>query len=190
MAVSIPTQEPETITRGQTVKWTKSLNDFSASDGWILTYAFAPVDGGNPISWTASADGSNHLVEIAAETSLTFPTNDYFGQGYVEKDGERYIVYTGALTIGEYFGDYIGTGNAPDSRSKARKILNFIDDSFEKIVKKQVVRTTIEGVSLEFRSLKELMEARNYWAPQVAAEDQVATGGKRRCILAQFTKAI
>jgi hypothetical protein len=40
MAADIPTKEPLTIRAGDTIKWTKSIDDYKASDGWSLSCSF------------------------------------------------------------------------------------------------------------------------------------------------------
>ena len=39
MAADIPTKEPLTIRAGDTIEWTKSIDDYKASDGWTLSQA-------------------------------------------------------------------------------------------------------------------------------------------------------
>ena len=55
MAATIPTKEPLTIRAGDTIKWTKSLDDYIASDGWTLSYSFRGT--GGMIDITSTADG-------------------------------------------------------------------------------------------------------------------------------------
>jgi len=40
MAATIPTKEPLTIRAGDTIKWKRSIDDYKASDGWTLKYAY------------------------------------------------------------------------------------------------------------------------------------------------------
>jgi hypothetical protein len=185
MAAAIPSTEPTSITAGDSAAWTRSLADYSASDGWTLSYAFIKVKvPAAPLLITATASGSDFLVSLTPADTQFWPDGEYNGQGYVTKAGERHTVWTGSL---EVMPDYV-TAGAVETRSVARRILDFIEASFEKIVQKQVVEATIEGVQLRFRTLKELQEARDYWLDKVLAEDAVATGGgPRRCILTRFT---
>ena len=41
MAATVPTKEPLTIRAGDTIEWTKSIDDYKASNGWKLKYAYA-----------------------------------------------------------------------------------------------------------------------------------------------------
>ncbi len=57
MAATIPTKEPLTIRAGDTIKWTKSLDDYKASDGWTLSYSFRGT--GGTIDITSTTEGLN-----------------------------------------------------------------------------------------------------------------------------------
>ena len=50
MAADIPTKEPLTIRAGDTIEWTKSIDDYKASDGWTLKYSFRGTGGIAPAS--------------------------------------------------------------------------------------------------------------------------------------------
>jgi len=188
MASPIPTTEPSSITAGDSASWTRSLADYSATDGWTLTYAFIKVKvPAAPLLITATASGTDFLVSLTPADTQGWPAGEYNGQGYVTKGGDRYTVWQGTI---EVLPDYV-TAGAVETRSVARRILDFIEASFEKIVQKQVVEATIEGVQLRFRTLKELQEARDYWLDKVNTEEAVAAGGApRRCILARFTTPV
>ena len=41
MAATIPTKEPLTIRAGDPIEWTKSIEDYKASDSWTLKYSRA-----------------------------------------------------------------------------------------------------------------------------------------------------
>ncbi len=178
MAAAIPTLEPVSITAGNTAKWTRSFSDYPASDGWVLSYAFLRESDGQPVSITATASGGDHLVNVDAGTTVQWMAGDYNGQGYVSKAGERYLVWTGRLTVAP---DFVSAG-AIDTRSQARRILAALDNTFEKLARKQVVDAVIEGVQFKFRSYDEFLRARNYWAGVVLKET-----GKRKNIYARFT---
>jgi len=188
MAAAIPAVEPISITAGDSASWTRALADYSASDGWTLTYAFIKVKfPASPLLITATASGSGFLISLTPADTQFWPAGEYNGQGYVTKAGDRRTIWVGSLDV---LPDYV-TAGAVETRSVARRILDFIESSFEKIVQKQVVEATIEGVQLRFRTLKELQEARDYWLDKVNTEEAVAAGGApRRCILTRFTTPV
>lgn len=184
MAAAIPSVEPTSITAGDSASWTRTIADYSASDGWSLSYAFIKLKvPAEPILITSTASGSDHLVALTPGETELWPAGEYNGQGYVTNGTDRRMVWSGTLEVLPNF----VTAGAIDTRTVARRILDFIETSFERIAQKQVVEATIEGVQLRFRTLKELQEARDYWLAKVNAEDAITLGGPRRCILARFT---
>src|SRR5262249_32207979 len=122
------------------------------------------------------------LISIDSATTQQWLAGEYAVQGYVAKSGERYRIWEGTIVVEP---DFVTAGES-DKRSKARRILDFLDGSFERLAQKQAVQATIEGVQFQFRTLKELQDARNYWAQIVRNEDPKA--GNKRVILAKFTR--
>ena len=78
-----PSKEPSEFRAGDSVKWQKSIDDYKASAGWSLAYAFRGP--GGVIDVTASASGDEHLVEITPTTSAAYTAGIYDVIGYVTK---------------------------------------------------------------------------------------------------------
>ena len=93
----IPTSEPVAFFQGDTVKWTKALPDYRASDGWSLQYALSGPSGGVTIS--AVASGDDFLVTLAAADTLAIQPGDFKLTGFVSKAGERLTVFEGRVTV-------------------------------------------------------------------------------------------
>lgn len=95
MAAEIPTYEPSSFVAGDTVKWTRSLSDYSAADGWSLSYAIrgvAAVD----IDATVDTDGIGFAVTLTAAESAKLAAGQYQLVGYVFSDDdppEQYTVF-------------------------------------------------------------------------------------------------
>ena len=91
MAADIPTKEPLTIRTGDTIKWTKSIDDYKASDGWSLSYSFRGT--GGTIDITSSADGGEVTGrdDIPSITSLICLFNDS-SDLYVISSAKKYAV--------------------------------------------------------------------------------------------------
>lgn len=94
--VDIATTEPEYFVAGDTVKWKKTLSDYKASDGWVLSYA---LRGAGNINLTATASGADHQVDITAAVSATYTEGTYSFAAYVTKGSERYSVGNGYIEI-------------------------------------------------------------------------------------------
>jgi hypothetical protein len=97
MATTILPDIPEKITAGDSVAWKKSFSAYSAADGWSLSYALANDDG--QITFSGSADGSDHLIEVAASTTADWTPGEYGFDAYVTKAGERITVDVGIVEV-------------------------------------------------------------------------------------------
>ena len=97
--VDIPTIEPEYFIAGDTVKWQRALDDYKASDGWVLKYHLRNTSNTATINITATASGDDHLVTISASTSATYKAGKYKWIAVVEKSGERFTVGEGYTEI-------------------------------------------------------------------------------------------
>ncbi len=116
MAASIPTLEPAIIVAGDTAKWTKSLADYSAADGWALSYTL--VNAANRYTFSASASGSDFAVTVAAATTVAYVAGLYDWRSQVSKSGEVFTVGVGQITVQPSF------ASATDGRSSAKKSLD------------------------------------------------------------------
>jgi hypothetical protein len=97
MATTILSDIPDKITAGDSVAWKRTFSDYSAADGWSLSYALTKSD--NQITFNGSADGADHLIDIAASTSANWTPGEYGFQAYVTKAPERIQVDDGLVEI-------------------------------------------------------------------------------------------
>ncbi len=123
MAASTPTTEPVSLLAGDTAKWLITLADYSAADGWVLTYTLA--NAANRITFAASASGSDFLVNVPAATTVGWAAGSYSWRSQVSKSGEVFTVATGTITVAPSF------GAAVDARSHARKTLAAVEAYLE-----------------------------------------------------------
>lgn len=160
-------REPREFTAGETVTWSKSLEDYSAADGWALDYYFRGA-GSFDVSAEAQADGS-FLAIIGADTEAQPGT--YYFQGWVTKGGEKHVVARGECKV---LTGLSGDVDAYDGRSNAKKIVDAIDAMIAgKASLDQQEYTIGEGDST--RALKripipELIKLRETYARMVARE--------------------
>lgn len=98
MAADIPTHEPITIIAGDTVKFTRALDDYSYADGWRLTYE---IRGASKLDVVATADTDNtgHAVTVAAGDTGTLEPGQYRWFARVGLNGEVYTVDSGTLIV-------------------------------------------------------------------------------------------
>jgi len=152
---NIPTTEPSQVTAGDTVQWTKTVSDYPASDGWILTYALLSEK--NKINITGSASGQDHAISVSASTSEDWIPGTYQWQSYVTNGSERHNVGSGTLKVLANF----AAKSASDQRSWAKRTLDNIEAVIEQRATMDQMEYTIEGRSLKRMSISDLLTFRD-----------------------------
>jgi hypothetical protein len=187
----IPSIEPSTIVAGDTVKWTRSLADYSAAAGWVLKYRL--INAAGKIDITASASGADHLVDEAAATTDAWTAGTYTWQAYVEKAAERYTVGRGTLVIEP---DLPAEAAGYETRTTAKQILDELESAYLDYSSNgqgTVQRYTIGGREMWFRAATDFIKQIEYWRSQVVSQqalESVANGlGNPRRLYARFGRA-
>ena len=168
MAHQIPTSEPATLRAGDTATWTKSLSDYSAADGWTLSYVLTKT--GTRLTFSASASGADHLVSVSAATTAGWTAGSYSWASRVSKAGEVYSISSGTIEI---LADIATISAGTDVRSHAKKTL----DALEAWIEGRdmgVAEYEIAGRRLKTISITELLKLRDRYRRDVAAENSVA----------------
>lgn len=163
VSASIPTTEPARIVAGDTAKWAKSLADYPAGDGWTLSYSL--VTATNRYTFSASADGDDHLVTVAAATTAVWVPDPYAWRAQVALSGEVYTVGEGIVTVAAAF------GAAVDARSLARRQLDAVEAMLEGRASSSVAEYSIAGRALKYIPVTDLMVLRDRLRMDVARED-------------------
>ena len=162
MAIEIPTREPRSFTAGETVKWSKSLTDYPASEGWTLKYFLRGT--GDPFDITCTVDpddGDGFLAEISAAQSATLEPIEYLLQGRVENaGGEKYVVYERSLSVRP---NIEAATNDFDPRSVAKRIVDAIDALAEGKASRDQQSYKIADRELVRMTPKELTDWRTYY---------------------------
>lgn len=181
----IPTLEPTSIRAGDTLNWTKTLDDYPADDSWVLSYAFRGSPGTFDI--TAGSSGADHSVSVAAATTTSYDAGFYDVLGYVDKSSERYSVYEGRI---EVLADLEAAGSSYDGRTHVKKTLDAIESVLENRASKEILESTIEGVAIKRIPHEDLIAMRGKyldWYRQEQAAEKLARGlGTGRNILTRF----
>lgn len=128
MAAELPTYEPREIATGETPKWTKSLDDYPAGEGWALDYYFRGAGTGFDVA--AVSDGDDFTISVPAASTTALTPGNYFWQAWVSKGGEKYQVGAGAVTVTQGFAS-VAAATTVDNRSEAKKIIDAIDATLE-----------------------------------------------------------
>jgi hypothetical protein len=187
MSASIPSTEPMIAVAGDTIAWTKSFSDYSAADGWALTYAFRLQNGAGLLNVTASTVGADFAATITAAQSATMKPGAWAWSAYVTKSAERYHVGHGLLTVSP---NLAVIDRTIDLRSSAKKAYDNALDMWEKVRLGQTVM--LNGRTYTQQNMKDLILYVNQCKADYQAEliaDQIArTGVNPRRIGVRLTR--
>lgn len=153
MSAPTPYTEPARIVAGDTAKWIKQLGDYSAADGWVLTYTL--VNATQRYTITGTAAGTDHLVTAAAAITAGWVAGDYSYRAQVAKAAEVFTVATGRITVEPTF------AAATDGRSQARRTLEAVEATLEGRASSAVAEYQIAGRMLKNIPLTELLALRD-----------------------------
>lgn len=189
MAYQIPTTEPEELVVGDSWKWKKTLADYPASDGWVLSYAFR--SSGKPvIDITSSADGDDHSVSVAATGTVVFQAGTYHWQSRVTKGADVHTIATGRTKI---LSDLSASDPSHDPRFHVEKVLAAIEANIEGIASKEEKELEVGGLRLSLAGRDELIRLRSHYIAELKKLEfsealRNKTGNPRR-YLTRFTRS-
>lgn len=166
MSAPTPTTEPARIVAGDTAIWLKTLPDYPAGDGWVLTYTLVNSDQRQTI--VCSASGDQHLAQVAAATTAAWAPGDCALRGQVALSGDVRTVVEQRVTIAPAY------GAAADSRSPARRQLEAVEAVIESRASSAVLSYSIGGRQLQNIPITDLLILRDRLRVDVWREDAAA----------------
>lgn len=169
MTIAIPTNEPSELRAGLTWAWRREdLGDFPAGT-YTLKYWFkkSGATGAN-FSITATADGANHSVSVAAGTTQGYTAGAYTWVAVATAGSEAYEVDKGTLQI---LPRYDQVANL-DDRSHTRKMVDAIEALMEGRATVDQMQYQINGRMLTRMSIGDLITWRDKYRAEVNAEKQ------------------
>ena len=160
------TLEPSRVTAGDTITWLRSLADYPASAGWVLSYTL--INSAAKISITATASGDDHLVGVLAATSAAYAPATYTWHAAVTKAAERYTVGTGQMVVAPN----LAAAATYDTRTSARKALDAVNLAMETYGAKAYLHSyEIAGRKQQFQTPGDFLAFRSKLMAEVARED-------------------
>lgn len=183
MTATTPTTEPTSIVAGDTLAWTKTIDDYSAADGWVLSYVLL-ASGKTPISISSTASGGDHAVSVAAATTANYASGTYHWTSMVTKaaTGERKTIASG---VTEILVNPSTQTSTYDPRTHEEKCLAAIEAVLEGRMSDPIVEYQIGNRMAKKLRHKELLELRSYYAAQV----RIQQGGPRAiAVPVRFTR--
>lgn len=92
----VATTEPGTIRAGDTLTWSKSLSDYPAPT-WVLSYSL--VNASARHTFSATADGTDHLVSVASSVTDDWAAGTYRLVGQVTDGASTFTVTDLTVTV-------------------------------------------------------------------------------------------
>lgn len=164
MTYPIPTAVPLTLRAGDTATWRRSLADYPASSGWVLSYVL--VKAGTQITLTAAASGADHLVSVAPATTSGWAPGSYAWQERVALAGAIHTLSTGTLEI---IASFAAATTGLDARSHAQKTLAALEAWIEGH-DLAVAEYEIAGRRMQYIPIAELLKLRDAYRREVRGQ--------------------
>lgn len=172
MAFSIPWTEPTSIQAGDRVRWKRSLSAYPATaESWTLKYFLIGNFSGGDITITASADGENHEVDVAAATTAAWTAGKYAWKAFVDDGTSRHFIAEGDLEI---FADFEEAAESTDTRTFAEKMVDLLETALQNRADRPEASYSLSaaGRSFTYKSDQELREAWDFWKGRVLEEQE------------------
>lgn len=187
MSAIVRTGEPEIIRAGDTLTWSKSIPDYPAS---TYTLKYRLIKASTALAITASADGTDYLVSVAASVTAAYAAGDYQWTSWVETSTERYTIGSGRMTVLPN----PAVVAAYDTRGSARSIYEKLLAAYhEKIDSEQgyVQEYDIAGRRMRFTSSADWLKEISFWKSEAAKEEKAerlaaGLGGNKNRILVRL----
>lgn len=186
MAHSIPYGEPETLRVGDTWTWKLSLGDYPP-DVWTLSYIL--VNSSSKVTISASADGSDHLVAVAATTTAGYTAGSYSWTRLITDGTQRFSIGYGTVDV---LTNIASTSlSSHDGRSHVKTMLDAIEAALESRASADQLDllSTAFGTHAITRDREGLLRWRAkyyaYWQDELATE-RLAQGTESRYMRTRF----
>ncbi len=168
MPAPIPTTEPETITAGETLAWTKTVPDYPAPT-YVLKYSLQLAGQASLITITATASGAQHAIAVAASVTVLYTPGTYLWTSYAEAGLTRYPVARGNVTI-------LPSPLSAQASTHATRTLALIEAALEGRIPRGLENTNIDGQSLERIPIADLFKLKQHYQALVLREQRLARG--------------
>lgn len=163
--MGVPNCIPSTIAAGDTLAWSRSLTDYPASDGWTLNYTLVGAGSVYNITAATADNGSDYAVSVDASTTAGWVAGAYALQEYVTRSVERHTLGNTPFTVQPNLA--AATGGI-DTRTQPQRMLDAINAVLEGRAGESELKVQINGRSVEYIPVTELLALRNQLKLEVA----------------------
>ncbi len=184
-SANYPEKEPTELVIGD--RWVWKRTDLGADyppASYSLKYSLRLASStATEIEITANESGSNYLFEVASATTAGYTAGRYYWQLYITRtsDSERLLLDRGVVDVLTN-----QDASATDPRTHARIVLDAIEAVIEGRASKDQEEYSIGSRSLKRTPIPDLMELRNKYRAEVAAEERAENGQGGRKLLMRF----
>jgi hypothetical protein len=159
--------EPQSITAGDTLSWSRVESNYPPSAGWTLNYALQGLNGqasSSQINFAAGGSGNTFSVNVAAATSGQWPAGAYTWTAFVTNAGSgRHTIGRGSISI-------LPDPQKAVPQTHARRALALIECAIEGRIPRGLENHTIDGQTITKIPLAQLVSLRDKYRAQVLLE--------------------
>lgn len=174
-SANYPTVEPVQLIAGDRWAWKRTdLNVDYSNSTHTLKYVFRLAGSGTTeVEITASASGTEYLIEVASATTAAYTTGRYYYQGYITRtsDSQRITIADGEVLV------------VPDRDISTldpitvlRQRLDNLDTAIATLSTKTGSSYSIAGRSFAYSDLGELVRIRNETAGEISVKTRKSFG--------------
>jgi len=188
---TIPTGEPDTLTRGDSSKWYVADAEYVPADSWVMSYYLVSPDS-TRVVWTGvtnNGDG-NWLVTLTKADTQNLKAGLWNWQRVATKASEQITRDSGSITVVEGFASAGATASPfVDGRSFARRALDEVEAAIISRASSGQTSMSFNGRSVSWSSMAELYQLRADLRSEVNAEELGASAGLGRQIRVRYGAA-
>ena len=170
------------------MQWTRNVADYSAADGYTLTYYIVGTGGTLTKAATTDTDGIGYAVTLTAAETAALGEGDYAITGRVSLSGAVFTVYDARLTV---LPNLATADASTETRSYWRRVRDALRALLETTAPDPTQAYTIFGErGVTLMTIDERLKLLAFAEAQVNAEDAAnGTGGGSKNVLFRFRNA-
>lgn len=155
MSAPILSSMPDVIRAGETIQYTRSVQDYLASDGWTLAVALRGIQIANG-TVTTNANGKDFDVVFSAAMTGALAAGNYQWLERVTKAGESHDVGNSVLVVLQN----LITAAAGDGQTLNEKLLALVETRLSGRITEDMEQFSIAGRAISRIPFEELLKIR------------------------------
>ena len=152
---------PTALVAGENISETVTVSGYSSADGWALNYRFATYPTPITVTGTAIEGGTGWTLAVTSAQTLTLLSGPLRFDAIVSKSTTVVAVDSGTIAVTA----------SPLLVSKWEAVLESVDAAIATWGTSDQRSMSIEGMSISYRDVGELMKLRAFCIRQIAREN-------------------